>query len=895
MYDRTTPTLVVGIPNTVNIISISTGAQFSISLGDNGVIYTWGNNTHGALGNGTTTGPLSAISVNPPAGLRWTSITAGGFTSFATASDGQRYVWGANNNNNKNGTDATGADASIKGVYGDGTTTSIYTPIVNNIQMPAGVSIIQLSSNGWHTLAIGSDHKTYAWGSDTYGENGDGGTIDPSQPIYSYVTTPVEVLVPAGVTFISVTASYYNSFAIGSDGNTYSWGRGNNGQLGDGASVNRNTPVRVGGVIEITKVTIGGQVTSGSINAVSGIWSGITLPHAPGDVDVVVEWTLTGIPQPSETLKYRYLDTFTVSFNLGEAPGSPPVTQSVLEGSKAAWPTTPVWNDKLFTGWYADGKPYTFNEPVTQSITLTARWEEIKFTLDPPSGTYAGGTTVAITPDPKQSSIQFSQISTGWNHTLGLGSNGRIYAWGKNDSGQLGDGSTNNHVVPMVVNTPAGVKYRQVVAGPNTSFALGSDNHWYAWGANTSGQLGNGTTTNQLTPVAISMPTGVGAYTQISPGENHTLALGDDGTAYAWGANTNGQLGNNTTISSLSPVKVQIPAGAFQFTSVSAGSSHSIATGDNGLAYAWGSNQYGQIGSVFITVGDRSQVPVEVQLPVGLSKSKQATASANWSIGIGDNGRIITWGYNGQNQLGNGNTVNQSLPAEAQLPASLTFTSVKPKANSTIAIANTGQIYAWGANTAGQLGNGNQNNQPSPVAVNPKPGTTFAQLHTGYNHTIGVDTSGNIWAWGDNASGQLGDNQGGSPGNLSLTPVSLIPVRLNITGITIDGLAPQTSPTYDAANGVWKITTRPHSAGTVPVSIAWSLAGVTQPNYPLIYTYEPPRTLPKAGSIPLHRLTGITLLLASVLASGLYSHQTRLTKRRSTRNKSQSNPVRAQQ
>ncbi|BDR53463.1 hypothetical protein KIM372_13700 [Bombiscardovia nodaiensis] len=823
-----------------------------MALGNNGIIYAWGLNYGGQLCTGDTLFRSSAVAINPPVGYKFTHVDAEDWTGFAQCTNGKLYTWGGNQ----------------YGQFGNGIVggSNVTQPTPNTISLPAGVHITQLTFGCFHTIAFSDNNRTaYTWGFNGYGQLGDGTTTNNP--------TPKPIQAPAGVTFISAFTGFYSSFAIGSDGNTYSWGQndtndGKGGMLGDGTTIQRNTPVRVGGVINITKVTIGGRVTTGTVNAVSGIWSGITLPHAPGDVDVVVEWTLNGAPQPSETLKYRYLDTFTVSFDLDGAPGSPPVTQSVLEGSKATWPTTPTWGGKLFTGWYVDGKPYTFNEPVTRSITLTAHWEQYTFSLNPSSGSTAGGTTVAITPNPKQSAIQFSQISVGWYHTLGLGSDGRIYAWGRNDAGQLGDNTTDNHVVPMVVkNTPTGVKYRQVVAGPNTSFALGSDNRWYAWGANTSGQLGNGNTTNQLTPVAISMPAGVNTYTQVSPGENHTLALGDDGIAYAWGANTNGQLGNNTTVNSLSPVKVQIPAGVFHFTSVSAGSSHSLAIGDNGLAYAWGSNQYGQLGSVLITVGDKSLVPVEVQLPVGLSKFKQATASVDWSIGIGDNGRIITWGYNGDYELGNGTMSNQSLPAEALLPAGLTFTQVNTNSDSAMSIASNGQIYAWGYNGAGQLGTGSQTTPTSPITVNPKPGTTFTKLITGWKHTIGIDTSGNIHAWGDNASGQLGDNQGGSPGDHSLTPVSLIPVRLNITGVTVDGLTPQTGPTYDPGDSTWKITTRPHAEGTVPVSIAWSLAGVPQTNYPLTYTYGTSRTLPAAGTIPLHRLSGSSLLAISIITA----------------------------
>ncbi|KFI39445.1 regulator of chromosome condensation, RCC1 [Bifidobacterium actinocoloniiforme DSM 22766] len=852
---RSSPTLVAGIPGTVRIISISAAAYFSMALGDNGVIYTWGDNEYGQLGTGDTTNRTSAFPVNPPNGLRWTSITAGGYTAFATTNDGNNYAWGANR---------------IGGQYGDGTSTypseptaEKHTPTLVTLRMPAGVHIVQRSSNGWHTLVIGSDHKTYAWGSNYYTELGNNSSEN--------VTTPVTVQVPVGVTFVSVTAGYWNSFAIGSDGNTYSWGLGELANLGDGSTTNSSTPVRVGGPIRITRVTFGGIATPGTVTDVSSIWTGNTPPHAPGDVDVVVSWTLNEVAQPNETLKYHYLDTFTVSFNLGAAPGSTPSPQHVEENSKAAWPTQPSWNGHRFVGWFLDNKPYTFNEPVTSNITLTARWEKpaFTFTMDPNRGPNSGGTSVTITPHPATSSVQFTQVSAGWYHTLAIGSDGDLYAWGENDAGQLGDNSITSRLQPTKAVTPNGVKFLKVSAGPNNSFALGSDNRWYAWGFNTSGQLGLGTTNNQLQPLPISMPAGVGAYRQVSPGVDHTLAIGDNGTTYAWGANNSGQLGDNTTINQLSPVAVQMPAGVYQFTQVSAAAGHSIGIGDNGQAYSWGSNQFGQLGTSVINVGGSSAVPVQVQLPVGVSTFKQATATADWSLAISDTGRIYTWGYNNDYELGNGTTTNQQLPAEPTLPAGITFTSVTTSSDSAMSIASNGSIYAWGDNASGQLGTGSQTTPTRPIVVNPKPGTTFAKLLSGWKHTIGVDTTGGVWTWGDNQYGQLGDKQGG-PGKISLTPVSTgMFYNINITAVKFGTAPAQSGPTPNDGASTWNVTSpRYDSGGPVPVIVTWTLDGVAQTDYPIhdfTYIYIP-YTLPRAGSIPFHGLIGTTFIAFTCLA-----------------------------
>ncbi|BDR52142.1 hypothetical protein KIM372_00490 [Bombiscardovia nodaiensis] len=875
--DHLSPTLVVGIPNNVRITSISALCGFAMALGDNGVIYTWGDNYFGELGVGNTNSYTTAFAVNPPAGYRWTSISAGGYTASATASNGTTYMWGY----------------LARGQRGDGTDSSNrLSPVPVTISMPAGVRVVSMSRGGWHTLVLGSDHKVYAWGDNWYGALGN--STLPSGMGVTGARTPTPVDVPAGVTFISITAGYWNSFAIGSDGNTYGWGMnasdsggGLGGQLGDGSTTNRSTPVRVGGPITITRVTFGGIVTPGTVTPVSSIWTGNTPPHAPGDVDVIVSWTLNGVAQPDATLRFRYLDTFTVSFDLDTAPGSPPGSQRVLEGSKATWPVQPSWAGHGFVGWFLNNKPYTFNESVTSNITLTAHWESgITFTMDPNRGPNSGGTSVTITPHPKGSSVLFTQVSAGWYHTLAIGSDGDLYAWGRNDAGQIGDNSTTNRLQPTKVITPNGVKFLKISAGPSNSFALGSDNHWYAWGFNTSGQLGTGTTSNQLKPQAISMPAGVGAYTQVSPGRDHTLAIGDNGTTYAWGANNSGQLGDNTTSNKLSPVAVQTPAGVYQFTQVSAGSGHSIGIGDNGQAYSWGSNQYGQLGTPAINVGSTSTVPVQVQLPVGVSTFKQATATADWSLAISDTGRIYTWGYNGDYELGNGTTVNQSLPAEPTIPSGITFTSVTTNSNSALSIGSNGSIYAWGYNASGQLGTGNQTTPTRPIVVNPKPGTTFTKLLSGWKHAIGIASDGTIWTWGDNQYGQLGDKQGGSPGALSLTPVSAgMLYDINVTAVKFGTTPAQSGPTPNGTTGTWTVTSpRNDAGGPVPVVITWTLNGVAQTDYPIhdfTYPYIP-LNLPAAGTIPLQRLGGGSLLAISIItAVSLTGHQlTRARKRR---------------
>ena len=185
----------------------------------------------------------------------------------------------------------------------------------------------------------------------------------------------------------------------------------------------------------------------------------------------------------------------------------------------------------------------------------------------PDSGT--GGTEVTVSV-PLPSSNAYTQISSGRYSSVALTAQGRAWAWGNNMWGQLGNGTTQNSTTPVAVTMPAGVTFTQVSISYSHALAIGSDGKTYAWGNNSNWQLGDGTRTTRTTPVPVLMPAGVTSYTQVSAGEAHSLAIGNNGKTYAWGVNTSGNLGNGTTTQSISPIAVTMPPGVTSFPSISA-------------------------------------------------------------------------------------------------------------------------------------------------------------------------------------------------------------------------------------------------------------------------------------------------------------------------------------
>jgi alpha-tubulin suppressor-like RCC1 family protein len=392
----------------------------------------------------------------------------------------------------------------------------------------------------------------------------------------------------------------------------------------------------------------------------------------------------------------------------------------------------------------------------------------------PTSGPTSGGTIVSGT-----AGVTFTEVSAGHGHSLAVGSDGDIYAWGYNGYGQLGNNSTTDSDVPVLVTLPAGVKFTQVSAGYRHSLGLATNGNIYAWGYNFLGQLGNGTTTDSHVPVLVLMPAGV-TFTQVSAGFIHSLALDSDGNAYAWGGNYSGQLGDGSNTGSDVPVAVSMPAGV-TFTQVSAGVIHSLALDSDGNAYAWGGNFYGQLGDGSNT---GSYVLVAVSMPANVTFT-QVSAGALHSLAVGSDGNAYAWGANFYGQLGNSTTTDSNLPVSVPAPGSgAKFTQVSAGNFHSLAVDSNGNSYGWGYNKFGQLGNASTADADAPLLVTVPSGVTFTQLSAGANHSLAVGSDGETYAWGFNGDGQLGNNTFTE----SHVPVPVY-APVVVTGVSFDGVA----------------------------------------------------------------------------------------------------------
>jgi alpha-tubulin suppressor-like RCC1 family protein len=324
-----------------------------------------------------------------------------------------------------------------------------------------------------------------------------------------------------------------------------------------------------------------------------------------------------------------------------------------------------------------------------------------------------------------------------------------ILTWGSNGSGRLGDNTTTTRSSPVSV-VGGFTDWCQVSAGYAHSLGVRTNGTAWAWGSNANGRLGDNTSIDRSSPVSV-----VGGFTdwcQVSAGGAHTAALRTNGTAWTWGDNFRGQLGDNTSIDRSSPVSVV--GGFTDWCQISAGNSHTAAIRTNGTAWAWGCNGEGRLGDDSTT--SRSS-PVSVV--GGFTDWCQISAGTQHTAAIRNNGTAWTWGHNCRGQLGDNSSIDRSSPVSVVGGFTDWCQISVGNAGSchTTALRTNGTTWAWGCNYNGQLGDNTTTSRSSPVSV-VGGFTDWCQISTGTSHTSAIRTNGTTWAWGSNFDGQLGDN-----------------------------------------------------------------------------------------------------------------------------------------
>ena len=876
-----------------SFVQVSAGPSHVLATSSDGLVFSWGDNSSGQLGRaaggvGSHYSTADPTVVELPKGVTITQVTAGGKTSLALAADGSVYSWGDNSSGQLGRTPSASepADRAYKMSTADGVSFSKisagYRHILavdsdgnayswgygsttqpSKVVLPEGIKTRQVSAGHDYSLITGSDGNIYSWGDNSSGQLGqDTGGETTNQP--------GKAVTLDGGTYIQAIAGYRHILALGSDGFLYGWGDNSSSQLGTGAasSVPVTTPSKADYPQEakFSSAKLDGTEITGLSKNQDGTWSFRTPAHKKGQVDVTVAWTRNG-HQPDAHLLYKYDGSmYTVTFD-SEGGTSTPDAQRVMDGDQAVRPDKdPAKDGYLFDGWFLkDSKggsniAYDFNQPVTGDITLVAHFSPVShWSIDKKEGPETGDQSVKLTPLQDTRGIRFSWIQSGQTFSLAFGSDGNLYSWGSNEYGQLGRTPSELEPAdrPFIVKTPAGVRYMQAAAGENFVLALGSDGYVYTWGDNYYKQLGRSTSSlSDNSPGKVELATGI-RFTRVYAGDRFALALGSDDNLYAWGDDSGGALGQGTLrTSSDHPIRVAVPEG-ITFTQVftEPSSRHVLALGSDSNLYSWGYNNGWQLGR------DRSEVtkfgdpwPRKVYTPTGITFT-QASPGHNFSLALGSDNNLYSWGSNNKDQLGNKEMLSQS-PTKVIMPSGVNFTRCAAGWYFGLAAGSDGNIYSWGSNDYGQLGRTiSGKSDYLPTKVDAPAGIALIQPQAGNAYSLAIGSDGNTYSWGDDRNNQLGRER---PTSDKLDPH---PGKVNFPGVGIPrlvhfGNAAGTNLTNNN-DGTWNVTTPPYSPGPVTVTIDWTVNGVAQtPDTSNVYRYTSIGVLPRAGG------TGIFLPLA---------------------------------
>ncbi|NDI34413.1 RCC1 domain-containing protein [Chengkuizengella sediminis] len=363
-----------------------------------------------------------------------------------------------------------------------------------------------------------------------------------------------------------------------------------------------------------------------------------------------------------------------------------------------------------------------------------------------------------------------TDVYAGQHFNMLLEGDNTVRAWGWNRNGQLGNGTTIDQwtAVPVIDHDNNELNNISAISGGlRHSFAMDEDGEIWAWGYNNYGQLGDGTTEDRKKAVSVELVDDdhniLSNIQAITGGFQHSLATDGHGEVWAWGYNSYGQLGDGTTESKSNPVPVLVDNEGNKLsniTAIAASSEYSLALDGNGEVWTWGRNDYGQLGDG--TTKSKSN-PVSVLVDDEGNKLSNITAivaGVEHNLALDGEGKVWSWGRNNKGQLGVDPSLGHSKVA-LMVEELNNIQAIAIGHEYSLALDDNGEVWSWGRNEDGQLGDGTLEDKftPVPVLVDNEGNklSNISAISAGYNHSLAMDDDGKIWAWGGNYYGQLGD------------------------------------------------------------------------------------------------------------------------------------------
>lgn len=382
-------------------------------------------------------------------------------------------------------------------------------------------------------------------------------------------------------------------------------------------------------------------------------------------------------------------------------------------------------------------------------------------------GGAADATGASRAPERTAPSVNWQQVDSGGEHSCARKTSGRLLCWGGNFYGVLGNGGSGadaDRTAPVAVAGDV-AQWATVSAGSVHTCAVSVDGHLFCWGDNFYGTLGIGAVTPPQ-PLPVEVDGSHDDWSAVSAGGDHTCGLRDSGHLFCWGLDFFGQLGDGPGGDGESPVPVEVAGGISDWAAVSAGHDHTCALEESGRLFCWGRNHHGQL-------GDDSAIDSDAPVEVAGSATDWVAVSAGvrHTCGLKASGQLFCWGSDSRGRLGNGGATTDDQLAPAEVAGAATdWAEVSAGVSVTCARKTSGRLYCWGSDADGRLGNGGANDDRArPVEVAGAV-TGWRAVSVGSFHACALKATGRVFCWGRDRDGQLGN---GEPRRYQDVPVAV--------------------------------------------------------------------------------------------------------------------------
>ena len=694
------------------IASVSTGFTHTCAVTKRGEAYCWGSNEHGELGFP----PSQLTNIPTPIALPEdvTQVSASATHTCALLDNGAVWCWGSNQYGQL-GTPPTTPEESQPPIE--------LTAVPPALQVVAGVA---------HSCALTTNSKVYCWGSNIAGQLGIG----------SGSQTAVATEVPGLPTNLSrLVSGPVSTCALTNDRALWCWGSNAQQEL---TSETSNRFIHLPQKIEypgFRHETLSLGPSGACILSESGdvYCRGIDLLQSVPPRDPGRFYKVEGLPTHNIVVKHAGRSACALNNSNTISCWGALLDADVEFSPPRTVPEKPGEIDEL-----------SASVLHACSVTTTGRLRCWGHNNKGQLGDRTPTTTASpSSPTPLSSSA--AQIVAGTSSTCALLVDGTLECWGSNLQGQLGNGTTDSTAHPNQVDTPTqAVEIVQISSYLSThACAISASGKIYCWGDNQSGQLGDLTRVQRTRPTLTSEIRS-GAQ-QVVVGSGHTCALSNDHEIFCWGANNAGQLATSTPNSSALPLPITLPGS--QPTKLASGSNHICALTMIGDVMCWGGNYSGQIDA-----SDPAQTIHAPQIRSGLGPNVvdiNANGS-NHTCAVLANGSLQCWGENQYGQLGNGN-VNATANVVTIESDGAPYVQVSPGAQHTCAIRSDGSVWCWGDNQTGRFHTSEQQLIQTPIRIEGL--SPAVAISSGINHTCALDANGLMLCWGSNVRGQLGGNR----------------------------------------------------------------------------------------------------------------------------------------